>query len=94
MRNLGLCLLLLSIEAGVARVYVRIRQAPGVLDGAEIGPSLQLERFSVLRFELEHWLQMLPQGAGVVACAHLAACSCQVLLDQCLVRVCFRQWRW
>ncbi len=41
-RSEGLCLLALSIEDGVARVYLRIRQAPGVLDGAEIGPSFQL----------------------------------------------------
>jgi oxidase EvaA len=38
----GLCLLALSIQNGVARVYLRIRRAPGVLDGAEIGPSFQL----------------------------------------------------
>jgi dTDP-4-dehydro-6-deoxy-alpha-D-glucopyranose 2,3-dehydratase len=38
----GLCLLALSIEHGVARVYLRIHQAPGVVDGAEIGPSVQL----------------------------------------------------
>lgn len=38
----GLCLLALSIQAGVARAYLRIRQALGVRDGAEIGPSLQL----------------------------------------------------
>jgi dTDP-4-dehydro-6-deoxy-alpha-D-glucopyranose 2,3-dehydratase len=38
----GFCLLALSIQNGVARVYLRIRQAPGMRDGAEIGPSLQL----------------------------------------------------
>jgi len=38
----GLCMLALSIQDGVARVYLRVRQAPGVRDGAEIGPSLQI----------------------------------------------------
>lgn len=38
----GMCLLAVSVDDGVARVYVRIRQAPGVLDGAEIGPSCQI----------------------------------------------------
>jgi len=38
----GMCLLAIAVEEGVARVYVRIRQAPGVRDGAEIGPSCQI----------------------------------------------------
>ena len=38
----GLCLLALSIQDGVARVYLRVRQAYGVRDGAEIAPSVQL----------------------------------------------------
>jgi oxidase EvaA len=41
-RSPGLCLLAISIKKdGIARVYLRSRQAPGVLNGAEIGPSLQ-----------------------------------------------------
>jgi oxidase EvaA len=41
-RGAGVCLLALSIRDGVAYILVRLRQPPGVRNGAEIGPSVQL----------------------------------------------------